>query len=172
MADRGPLYAYGRLEIDLGRREFRIGGAPVPIGERAFQIVEIRVRSAGELVSKDELMRRVWRGAVVEDNTLEVHISVIRKALGPDRGLLKTAYGRGYRLLGAWTMQQVAMPAPPREATTEPGGNLPLATTALIGRKAAIEQLCRLVSKHRLVTLTGLGGIGKTRLALEVAQKN
>ena len=68
-------------------------------------------------------------------------------------------------------MQQVAMPTPPREATPEPGSNLPLATSALVGRKAAIEQLCSLFSRHRLVTLTGLGGIGKTRLALEVAQR-
>lgn len=63
-------------------------------------------QSAGDLVTKNELMDRVWPGAIVEDNTLQVHISAIRKALGPDRGMLKTASGRGYRLLGAWTFRQ------------------------------------------------------------------
>jgi TolB-like protein len=64
------------------------------------------VRSAGELVTKDEIMRRVWSGAIVEESTLQVHISAIRKALGPDRGLLKTAFGRGYRLTGSWTVRE------------------------------------------------------------------
>src|SRR3979490_3233889 len=93
----------GEWEVDLARRELRARGVPVPIGSRAFEIVEVLVQSAGELVSKNELMDRVWPGATVEDNTLQFHISAIRKALGQDRGMLKTASGRGYRLLGAWT---------------------------------------------------------------------
>jgi DNA-binding winged helix-turn-helix (wHTH) protein len=48
----------------------------------------------------------VWPGAVVEENTLQAQISAIRKALGPDRGLLKTIAGRGYRLLGDWVIEQ------------------------------------------------------------------
>src|SRR5580704_13777563 len=89
----------GPWEMDLTRRELRTHGIPVPLGGRAFDIVEVLARSAGELVTKDEIMRQVWSGAVVEESALQVHISAIRKALGPDRGLLKTAFGRGYRLL-------------------------------------------------------------------------
>jgi non-specific serine/threonine protein kinase len=59
----------------------------------AFEIIEVLVQSAGELVTKNDLMGRVWPGAIVEDNTLQFHISAIRKALGPDRGILKTASG-------------------------------------------------------------------------------
>jgi len=62
----------------------------VPIGGRAFEILEVLVQSAGELVIKDDLMDRVWPGAVVMDNTLQVHAAAVRKALGPYRGLLKT----------------------------------------------------------------------------------
>ncbi len=54
---------------------------------------------AGRLVTKDDLMKRVWPGAVVEDNTVHAHIPAIRKALGADRGMLKTGSGRGYRLI-------------------------------------------------------------------------
>jgi DNA-binding winged helix-turn-helix (wHTH) protein len=94
------VYASDGWEIDLARRELRLRGAPVPLGSRAFEIIEVLVQSAGELVNKNDLMGRVWPGAIVEDNTLQFHISAIRKALGSDRARLKTVSGRGYRLLG------------------------------------------------------------------------
>src|SRR3979490_1030263 len=96
----------GAGEVDLARRELRARGVPVPIGGRAFEIIEVLVQSAGELVTKNDLSARIWPGAIVEDNTLQFHISAIRKAPGADRGRLKTASGRGYRLLGAWTSRQ------------------------------------------------------------------
>src|ERR1700676_3525374 len=101
-----PVYESGQWEIDLARRELRARGVPVPVGARAFEIIEVLVRSAGELVTKNDLMGRVWPGAIVEDNTLQFHISAIRKALGQDRGILRRASGRGYRLLGAWGFRQ------------------------------------------------------------------
>src|SRR3981189_2338890 len=101
---RRLVYESGEWEVDLARRELRARGVPVPIGGRAFEIVEILVESAGELVTKNDLMGRVWPGAIVEENTLQVHIYAIRKALGSDRGMLKTASGRGYRLFGNWTI--------------------------------------------------------------------
>ena len=93
------VYKCNGWEVDLARRELRARGVPVPIGSRAFEIMEVLVQSAGELVTKNDLMARVWPGAIVEENTLQFHISAIRKALGSDRGILKTASGRGYRLL-------------------------------------------------------------------------
>src|SRR5260370_39422727 len=95
---RRLVHESGEWEIDLARRELRARGAPVPIGCRAFDVIEVLVRSAGELVTKHDLTSRVWPGAIVEDNALQFHISAIRKALGPDRELLRTASGRGYRI--------------------------------------------------------------------------
>jgi DNA-binding winged helix-turn-helix (wHTH) protein len=100
-----PVYASDECEIDLARRELRVLGSPVPVGGRAFEILEVLAESAGECVTKDELMNRVWPGAVVMENTLQVHAAAVRKALGPCPGLLKTESGRGYRLLGSWTVQ-------------------------------------------------------------------
>src|SRR5437879_12914195 len=100
------VYESGEWEVDLARRELRARGVPVPIGGRAFEIIEVLVQSAGELVTKNDLSARIWPGAIVEDNTLQFHISAIRKALGSDRGMLKTTSGRGCRLLGAWTSRQ------------------------------------------------------------------
>ncbi len=133
------------------------------------------MQSAGELVTKDDLMGRVWPGVVVEENTLQVHISAIRKALGPDRALLRTASGHGYRLLGSWIAQPKDMPAAPVDLAPAPAAprglrsNLPVSTSDLIGREAAVQQLLDLLSAYRVVTLAGPGGIGKTRLALEAA---
>src|ERR1700722_19296443 len=111
---RPVAYVSGEWEVDLVRRELRARSMPVPIGGRALEVMEVLVRSAGEFVTKDNLMGRVWPGAIIEENTLEVHISAIRKALGPDRKMLKTEYGRGYRLLGPWTARQ--------ERSAEPAG--------------------------------------------------
>jgi hypothetical protein len=70
------------VEIDVARRELRASGVPVPIGGRAFEIIETLVKAAGQVVTKDDLMGQVWPGAIVEDNTLQVHISAIRKGRG------------------------------------------------------------------------------------------
>src|SRR5882724_1738800 len=82
------VYWSDECEIDLDRRELRVFRAPVAVGGRAFVILELLLQSAGELVTKDELMEHVWRGAVVLDNTLQVHIAALRRALGPFRELL------------------------------------------------------------------------------------
>ena len=103
---RQRVYALDEWEVDLARRELRTHGVAVPISGRAFDIMEVLVQSDGELVTKGDLAARVWPSMNVEENTLQVQISAIRKALGPDRELLKTASGRGYRLLGAWTSRQ------------------------------------------------------------------
>ena len=169
------VYACDQWEIDLGRRELRARGIPVPLGGRAFEVVTVLVQSASEFVTKDYLMERVWPGAIVGEGTIHVHISAVRKALGPDRGLLKTASGRGYRLLGSWTPQQreAAAPvysSPTRTSGSPPPNNFPPLITRLIGRAAACQFVRDLVSAYRVVTLTGPGGIGKTSLAIKAVR--
>jgi predicted ATPase/DNA-binding winged helix-turn-helix (wHTH) protein len=168
------VYEAGAWEIDTCRRELRTRGRHVSIGARAFEIIEALVASAGQLVSKDALMEQVWPGAIVEESTLQVHISAIRKALGSDRAMLKTASGRGYCLAGPWTTrQQNERPADlaPVPRSAEPvQSNLPAATTQLIGRETNVQRVLDLMSAYRVVTLTGPGGIGKTKLALEIAR--
>jgi DNA-binding winged helix-turn-helix (wHTH) protein len=171
-ASANLVYAYEQWEIDLGRRELRSRGIPVPLGGRAFEIVTVLVQSATELVTKEHMMERVWPGAIVGEGTLHVHISAVRKALGPDRAMLKTVSGRGYRLLGSWTPQQPEGTAPPvyapptRTSGAPPANNFPPLITRLIGRAAAAQFVRDLVSAYRVVTLTGPGGIGKTALAV------
>lgn len=170
------VFEYRGWEVDLAQRELRALGAVVPIGSRAFEIVETLLEAAGELVTKDDLMKRVWPGLIVEDNTVQVHISTIRKALGADRDMLKTIAGRGYRLLGEWAaLQETPVEqAKEWERTQSPTSpfitNIPIASSPLFGRQTAVQQVSELVLANRLVTLTGPGGIGKTVLASEVGR--
>jgi len=170
------VYACDQWEIDLGLRELRSRGIPVPLGGRAFEVVTVLVQSASELVTKDRMMERVWPGAIVGDGTLHVHISAVRKALGQDRAMLKTVSGRGYRLLGSWTPQQPEGTAPPvylpltRTSGAPPANNFPPLIARLVGRAAAAQFVRDLVSAYRVVTLTGPGGIGKTSLAIKAVR--
>ncbi|KRR22570.1 ATP-binding protein [Bradyrhizobium retamae] len=171
---RSSVFECGDWQVDTAGRELRMREVPVPIGERAFEIVEVLVSAAGALVTKDHLMKRVWPGAIVEENTIQVHISALRKALGPDRGMLKTVSGRGYRLLGEWRRRNdaegdgVVLSSSARQARPLMS-RLPTPGTELIGRTEAKKALGDLLSAYRIVTLTGPGGIGKTKLALAVA---
>src|SRR5580704_757506 len=109
-------------------------------------MIKVLAQSGGELVTKDELMDRIWPGAIVMENTLQVHAGAIRKALGPYRSLLKTEAGRGYRLLGEWTVRRRDAARPPvgvqrmRAEGESLATNFPAPVTRLIGRSAAVAQ--------------------------------
>jgi predicted ATPase/DNA-binding winged helix-turn-helix (wHTH) protein len=177
-ANANLVYVCDQWEIDLGRRELRSSGIPVPLGGRAFEVVTVLVQSASDFVTKDDLMERVWPGATVGEGTIHVHISAVRKALGQDRAVLKTASGCGYRLLGDWTPQQrdatvaLVYSSLPRTSTSgsPPANNFPPLISRLVGRAGAAQFVRDLVSAYRVVTLTGPGGIGKTSLAIKAVR--
>src|SRR5262252_2455002 len=100
--DRDEI-SLGRFRFDLRQRELKRDGLPVQLGSRARDILWVLASANGEVVSKDELMTRVWRGLAVEENNIQVHISALRKALdeGKDgQAYVVTVPGRGYRLVG------------------------------------------------------------------------
>jgi TolB-like protein len=95
--------SFGRFRLDLPHRRLSSNGVPVALKNRAFDILCVLALAQGEVVTKDELMEKVWPGLVVEENNIQVHISALRKALGEERGApvhLFTVPGRGYRLVG------------------------------------------------------------------------
>ena len=101
MAD-GAL-EFGQFRLDIGGRELWCDGQRMKLGSRALDILCILASARSALVTKAELMARVWPSAAVEDNNLQVHISTLRKVLDPRKSgqtCIVTVPGRGYRLLG------------------------------------------------------------------------
>jgi len=92
-----PIVEFGRFRMLLRRRQLLADGVPVELGTRAFEVLSVLVEARGLLVGKDELLRRVWPGVVVEENNLQVQISALRKVLGEEREYIRTEFGRGYR---------------------------------------------------------------------------
>jgi predicted ATPase/DNA-binding winged helix-turn-helix (wHTH) protein len=174
------ILKFGRFQVLPHRREFSADGAPVPLGSRAFDVLMVLIEAGGELVTKDEILSRVWPGMVVEEHSLQFHISALRKVLGEDRGFIKTISGRGYRFVADTTPaadEQEALAGrgaallPPPLPDAESPTNLPAPTSELIGREVELSEASTLLTAHRLVTLVGAGGIGKTRLGFEVARR-
>src|SRR5258708_20994574 len=111
---------FGRIEVRLAERQLLVGGEPAKLGARAFDLLLALVERRERVVSKNELLDLVWPGMVVEENNLQVHISALRKLLGP--AVIATIPGRGYRftaLLAAGEAPPAAAPAAPA-ASREP----------------------------------------------------
>lgn len=91
---------FGRFRVLLRRRQLLAGGAPVELGTRAFDLLLVLLEADGALVTKEELLSRVWSGVVVSEENLKFQVSALRKALGADRDVIHTEFGRGYRFTG------------------------------------------------------------------------
>jgi len=159
------IVEFGRFKVVRHRRELLADDRPVELGGRAFDTLMALIDARGTVLDKDQLMSLVWPDRVVEGNNLPAQIAVLRKVLGADRHLIRTVARLGYQFTGEIHTAAAAAPSPPSRMT-----NLPEAVSELIGREAELEEVAALATEHRLVNLVGAGGIGKTRLALEVAR--
>lgn len=97
---------FGRFRVLLRRRELLADGAPLELGTRAFDLLLVLAEADGSLVTKGDLMTRVWPGVVVCEENLKVQIRALRRALGEDCNFIRTEFGRGYRFTAAvrWTV--------------------------------------------------------------------
>jgi predicted ATPase/DNA-binding winged helix-turn-helix (wHTH) protein len=143
-----------------GPTEERILLAPKP-----FAVLRYLVEHPGQLVTQDELLEAVWPKTYVQPEVLKSQIAAIRAVLGDDARkprFIETRPRRGYRFIAPVT--ELVSAGPSRMT------NLPEAVSELIGREAELRAVMALATDHRLVSLVGAGGIGKTRLGLEVAR--
>ena len=161
-SDQRPL-DFGRFEIRPSQRTICAGGRTLAVGGRAFDLLLALAQRRDRVVTKQELLDLVWPGVIVEEHNITANISNLRKLLGAD--VIATVAGRGYRFTAA-----CEPPAPSQvEHPAAPAHNLPEQRTRFIGREAELDALERLFAPTRLLTLTGIGGCGKTRLALQLA---
>jgi predicted ATPase/DNA-binding winged helix-turn-helix (wHTH) protein len=151
------------------------GDAPVRLGSRALEILTALVERAGELVTKTELMARVWPDTVVEESNLKVHVAALRRALGdgqPGRRYLANVPGRGYRFVAPVNLAEPDEHLVPKSAAPERvrDHNLPISQSRALGRADTISALRDQLPRHRFITIVGAGGVGKTTVALALAE--
>lgn len=91
---------FGRFRVLLRRRQLLSDGCPVELGTRAFDLLLVLLEADGSLVTKGELLNRIWPGIVVTEGNLKVQVSALRRAFGQDRDFIRTEFGRGYRFAG------------------------------------------------------------------------
>lgn len=138
-------------------------GRAASLGARAFDLLVALVERRDRIVSRNELLDLVWPGLFVEDGNLAVQVSTLRKLLGPKA--IATIPGRGYRFTLP-LMDQAPVPEASEPAPEPAQHSLPEVSSALFGRHDDLATLAHLLHAHRLVTVVGPGGIGKTSLAL------
>jgi predicted ATPase/DNA-binding winged helix-turn-helix (wHTH) protein len=176
-----PAESYRFLDAELhpAQRVLRLGGRDCQVGARAFDLLLALVERRDRVVPKSELLELVWPRVVVEENNLQVHISSLRKLLGARA--IATVPGRGYRFVAPLNDDASTVTLPGRAAASPAGdaalptaasptrrSNLPPHRPALLGRADDLAHVASLIAGHRLVTVVGAGGIGKSRLAQAV----
>jgi DNA-binding winged helix-turn-helix (wHTH) protein len=92
---------FGRFRLLTRRRQLLADGTPVELGTRAIDLLMVLIDADGALVTKDELLDRVWPATFVDATNLKVQVCELRKALGEDRDFIRTEFGRGYRFTGS-----------------------------------------------------------------------
>src|SRR5262252_9400667 len=152
---------FGRLTARPAQRQVLIDGRLLALGARALDVLMALIEHRARVVTKEELLATAWRGLVVEENNLHVQISTLRKLIGANA--IATIPAQGYR----FTLPESLVPSD----TADARHNLPAQLTGFIGRTNELRELKGLLEQARLVTLTGIGGCGKTRLALQLAQE-
>ena len=179
--DPPPVPVSGTEVIDFGR--FRLlpasrlilkAGVPMHMGDRALDILIALVRRAGRVVTKEELFAIVWPETVVEESNLRVNVAALRKSLGDGvdgARFIVSVPGRGYSFVGTITRSPGDGGELPSSATPEPRqSKVPSTLTRLFGRDRDVARIVEDLLQKRLITIVGTGGIGKTSVALKVAE--
>lgn len=160
---------YRGFELRPNERRLLVRGEAVQVGARAFDVLVTLAERADRVVGKHELLDLVWPGLVVEENNLQVHIHALRKILGAS--VIATVPGRGYKFTAEADVHAKEKGVARADGEASPGttartpGNVPQHLPPLYGREEALASVVEMVRANRMVTITGPGGIGKTRLA-------
>jgi len=176
MTAAGDSISFGPFRLFPAARAIEKNGIPLALGNRALDILMVLVERAGEVVSHRELIARVWRGLVVDPSNLRVHMTGLRKALEERDGREKyiaNVTSQGYCFVAM--VKREADSAPPTRVAEYPCGTarqrliLPSVLARMVGRDEAVRTIVADLIAERFVTIIGPGGMGKTTVAISVA---
>ncbi len=176
----GEGMAFGRFRLHPAKRLLTRDGQPLDIGGRSFDLLVALAEQPGRVLSKRELLKRVWPDVVVEDGSLRFHMAGLRKLLG------EGAEGDGSRFIATQVGVGYAFVAEVERLETEPQEqagpltqsvparfttNIPPPLPHLVGRQRDIDLLLARVVDTPLFTIAGPAGVGKTSLMIEIGHR-
>jgi predicted ATPase/DNA-binding winged helix-turn-helix (wHTH) protein len=168
------VVAFGQFRLFVSRRLLVKDGVPLKIGGRALDLLIALVQRAGDVVGKKELMETVWRGLAVDEGSLRVNITALRKILedGENGGrFITNVPSRGYSFVASIEILSVIADHEPNQIPAPPTYRLPPPLARMLGRDEVVTRLRQELALHRFVSVVGPGGIGKTTVALAVAHQ-
>ncbi|MGE0006278.1 MAG: winged helix-turn-helix domain-containing protein [Parvibaculaceae bacterium] len=161
--------AFGPFTLIADERLLLRRGVPVDLGARAFDILAALAAHPNQVVSKTDLLARVWPDVTVEEGSLRFHIANLRKALGDGRDgarYIATLAGRGYCFVAPVSRSDGHDDAQGEIAASYPHANLPSRLSRMVGRTDDIAALSAQLAATRFVTIVGTGGVGKTTVVV------
>jgi predicted ATPase/DNA-binding winged helix-turn-helix (wHTH) protein len=167
---------FANCELDLARFVLRRDGEEVRLEPQAFDVLAYLVKRRGTVVRKEELLDEVWGDRFVSESALTTRIKTVRQAVDDDGNrqvVIRTVHGKGYEFIAPVEQLDEAAPPEPLTSSSPPGtAGLGAALQPLIGRETLLGSLAGALPSHRLVTLVGPGGVGKTSIGLELARRS
>jgi len=174
---RSATLRFGHFELRFSDHDLLVDGLPAVISARGLELLITLAEQPGQFITRQVLLERVWPGLDLEEADIVPQVNALRELLGPH--VIATIPGRGYRFTAALdgvadanshatalgALVAAANVGAPAALLT----NLPRELPPLYGREADLQALRSLIDAHRLVTVVGAGGIGKSRLAQAAA---
>jgi predicted ATPase/DNA-binding winged helix-turn-helix (wHTH) protein len=165
------VVSFGPFRLVASERLLTKDGAPVEIGARTLDVLTALLSRRNEVISKRDLLARVWPDVTVEESSLRFHIAALRKALGEGGDgarYITTAAGRGYCFVAPVTRSNDSAEPNSPFAVRFSHANLPSRLSRMVGRGDDVLRLSAQLTASRFVTIVGSGGVGKTTVAVAV----
>jgi predicted ATPase/DNA-binding winged helix-turn-helix (wHTH) protein len=168
---RKDIVSFGLFRLFATERRLEKDGVALNLGSRALDLLIALVERATEVVSKRELMARVWPNLVVDEGSLRFHIGSLRKVLGDGQSAVRyvtNVPGRGYCFV-APIERSAVKPLLAEHVVADRAAKLPARLLRMVGRNEAVQEISEQLIGQRFVTVVGPGGIGKTTVAVSIA---